>query len=139
MVTDRRTTEYLRSLTNMHTELLRSEQFPVLPTESAGLLRLLVTVSKPKRILEIGTNIGYSGIVMLTAAPDAMLYTVEMDEDTANIARNNFDNAGVGDRVHILRGKAEEILPFIKDEYDLIFWTAQRDNIRSYAHICCLC
>ena len=133
MVTDRRTTEYLRSLTNMHTELLRSEQFPVLPTESAGLLRLLVTVSKPKRILEIGTNIGYSGIVMLTAAPDAMLYTVEMDEDTANIARNNFDNAGVGDRVHILRGKAEEILPFIKDEYDLIFLEGPKGQ---YSFLC---
>ena len=117
----------------MNTELLRSEQFPVLPTESAGLLRLFVSISKPKKILEIGTNIGFSGIVMLTAAPDAMLYTVEMDEETANIARGNFESAGVGDRVQILRGKAEEILPFIKDGYDLIFLDGPKGQ---YSYLC---
>ena len=93
----------------------------MLPAESAGLLTVIVSLLKPKKILEIGTNIGYSGTVMLQAAPDATLFTIEMDEDTANMAKNNFNTAGVGDRVQILRGKAEEILPYIKDEYDLIF------------------
>ena len=120
MVTDRRTTQYLRSLTGAG-DFERSEQYPLLPPESAQLMRLIVTLVKPERILEIGTNIGSSGIAMLKAAPNAMLYTVEMDEETADTARQNFIDAGVGDRVHILRGKAEDILPYIKDKYDLIF------------------
>lgn len=121
MVTDRRTTAYLRELAREIPCFVRSEQYPVLPAESAGLLNVIVSLLKPQKILEIGTNIGYSGTVMLQAAPQAKLFTIEMDEDTANIARDNFNAAGVGDRVQILHGKAEEILPYIKDEYDLIF------------------
>jgi len=121
MVTDRRTTRYLRELAKQMPLFSRSDEFPVLGAESAGLLRVIVTLLRPKRILEIGTNIGYSGTVMLQAAPDAMLFTIEMDEDTANMARENFASVGVGDRVQILRGRAEDILPYIKDEYDLIF------------------
>ncbi len=133
MVTDRRTTEYLRNLVSQKSEFERCEQYPLLPPESAELLKLLVILSKPKKILEIGTNIGSSGIVMLSAAPDAMLYTVEMDEDTANMARQNFDNAGVGDRVHVLRGKAEEILPYITDNYDFIFLDGPKGQ---YSFLC---
>ena len=122
MITRRKTTDYLRSLLPVREqEIARSEQTPVLPPESAQLLRTLCALRQPRRILEIGTNVGFSAITMLQAAPQAELYTVEMNEETAAIARENLQKSGVYDRAHLYIGRAEEILPYMQGEYDLIF------------------
>ena len=122
MITRRKTTDYLRSLLPVREqEIARSEQTPVLPPESAQLLRTLCTLRQPRRILEIGTNVGFSAITMLQAAPQAELYTLEMNEETAAIARENLQKCGVGERAHLYIGRAEEILPYMQGQYDLIF------------------
>lgn len=92
----------------------------MLPPESAGFLRLLVCAAAPRTILEIGTNLGFSGIAMLKAST-AELYTIEVNEDTAKCAKQNFAHAGVLQRVHVFVGRAEEILPYMKDQFDFIF------------------
>lgn len=122
MVTQRRTTDYLRNiLPPQPIAVERNEGTPVLPPECAQLLRTLCALAKPQSILEIGTNVGYSAITMLLAAPQASLYTVEMSEETAGLARENMKKAGVYERSHIYIGKAEEILPYMQGCYDLIF------------------
>jgi len=127
MVTTKRTTAYLRGLLKKDQSLEqmgisgRDACFPVLPGESAQLLKLLITLAKPKKILEIGTNIGYSAGIMLSAAPQARLYTIEMEEDTAHRAEENFKQAGFSERATIYIGKAEEILSYMTGSYDFIF------------------
>lgn len=122
MVTQRKTTDYLRAiLPPQQVAVARSEDTPVLPPECAQLLRTLCVLARPQSILEVGTNVGYSAITMLLAAPQATLYTIEMSEETAELARENMKKAGVYERAHVYIGKAEEILPYMQGCYDLIF------------------
>lgn len=86
MVTSRKTSDYLRGLIP-GAEYVRSEQNPALPPESMQLLKTLTAALRPGRILEIGTNVGMSGITMLNACACAELWTVEMNEQTAAAAR----------------------------------------------------
>lgn len=99
----------------------RERYIPVMLDDTRQLLSDTVAALQPKRILEIGTAIGYSGIVMLTAAPFATLNTVEMDEATAHFARMNFEQAGVLSRVNLFVGDAREIVLKLTGEYDFIF------------------
>lgn len=98
----------------------RERYIPVMLDDTKRLLFDTVKAENPKRILEIGTAIGYSGIVMLSAC-DATLNTVELDEATANIARENFKQFGVLDRVNLFVGDAREIVGYLSGSYDFIF------------------
>src|ERR1700752_4713018 len=79
-------------------ELARSgekEGLPLVDAEVGGLLRVLATAARARRILEIGTAIGYSGIWLAGALPpDGMLFTMEMNPERAERARGNFARAG---------------------------------------------
>ena len=99
----------------------RKRYIPVMLDDTKELLFETVSRAQPKRILEIGTAIGYSGIVMLTACPTATLNTVELDEQTAALARKNFDEFGVGNRVNVFVGDAREIVRLLTGSYDFIF------------------
>ncbi len=99
----------------------RERYIPVMVEETRRLLFETVRAARPSRILEIGTAIGYSGIVMLTAAPTATLNTLEMNETSAAIARDNFAAAGMSERVNIFVGDARETVPLLTGRYDFIF------------------
>src|SRR5947199_5529490 len=84
---------------------------PLVDAEVGGLLRVLATAIGAKRILEIGTAIGYSGIWLARALPvDGMLMTMEMDGERARIARANFSRAGLSARVSVMIGDAALLL-----------------------------
>lgn len=99
----------------------RENYIPVMLDDTKKLLQQLTTENQPKKILEIGTAIGYSGIVMLTSSPEAQLNTIEMDEKSAEMARQNFIQAGVYDRVNLFVGDAKEIVTQLTGKYDFIF------------------
>ena len=99
----------------------RERYIPVMLDDTKELLFDTVRKAQPKRILEIGTAIGYSGIVMLSASSEAILNTVELDENTASLARKNFEEFGVGERVNIFVGDAREIVRLLTGSYDFIF------------------
>lgn len=98
----------------------RERHIPVMLDDTRKLLYDTVKRCNPKRILEIGTAIGYSGIVMLSAC-NATLNTVELDEATANLARDNFREFGVLDRVNLFVGDARELVGYLSGTYDFIF------------------
>src|ERR1700704_4697653 len=80
---------------------------PLVDAEVGALLRVLATAIGARRILEIGTAIGYSGIWLAGALPpDGMLITLEMNEARAKEARENFARAGLADRVSVVVGDA---------------------------------
>ncbi len=97
------------------------EHIPVLFSETERLLDVLVRMKQPRKILEIGTAIGFSGILMLKAAPLATLNTIEKLADSADAARENFRKYGVSDRVNLFEGDAGEIIPMLTGSYDFIF------------------
>ena len=95
---------------------------PLVDAEVGALLRVLATAIGATRILEIGTAIGYSGIWLARALPvDGMLVTMEFNEDRAREARDNFAQAGVGDRVSVVVGDAQLKLAKVSGPFDLIF------------------
>ena len=102
-------------------EFARSRYIPVMLDDTKELLYATVKRCQPAKILEIGTAIGYSGIVMLSAYEHATLNTIELNENSALMARNNFKEFGLLDRVNIFVGDAREIVPQLTGSYDLIF------------------
>lgn len=93
---------------------------PILRHNTACLLSSIASMCKPKEILEIGTAIGYSGLLMLLSC-NAKLSTIELDENNANIARKTFASAGVSDRVTLYLGDAFDVISKSTGKYDMIF------------------
>lgn len=101
------------------------------------LLHLLVRVAGARRILEIGTLGGYSAVCMARALPPGgTLVTIEHDPGHAEIARANFDAAGVADRIELHVGAALEVLPRIEANlaarFDFAFIDADKANNARY-------
>lgn len=98
------------------------QNLPLVDAEVGALLRVLALSISAKRILEIGTAIGYSGIWLAGALPPGgMLFTMEKDPERARTARANFERAGLVDRVGILVGDAQVTISKVAGPFDLIF------------------
>lgn len=97
------------------------------------MLHLFARMVGAKRILEIGTLGGYSGIWLARALPaDGRLTTLEIDPHHAEVARANFDRASVLDRVEIKVGPAIETLPTLEAPFDLTFIDADKQSTADY-------
>ncbi|MCR3760823.1 O-methyltransferase [Clostridium felsineum] len=96
---------------------------PVIDDDSARFLRVIIKILKPKRILEIGTSIGYSTTVMAQMVKEygGKIVTVEYDEKAAKAAKENFIKAGIDENVELKFGDALEILPSLNEKFDLVF------------------
>ncbi len=99
----------------------REEGIPVMLPETSKLIATVVSMKKPENILEIGTAVGYSGSIMLkNAKENARLTTIEIEESSANRAKETFKKEGFLDRVTLHLGDAEEIIPMMSGSYDFI-------------------
>ncbi|PJI08762.1 MULTISPECIES: O-methyltransferase [Clostridium] len=96
---------------------------PVIDDDTARFLKLIITALRPKRILEIGTSIGYSTTSMAEMVNEygGKITTIEYDEKVAEQAKLNFKNAGVSQCIELKFGDALKIIPELHEEYDLIF------------------
>ena len=101
----------------------RTETYaPIVPSETAQLLKTLLHIIKPKRILEIGTAIGYSAILMAkNTAEDCEIITIERYEKVADIAINNIFEAGFEKRIRVVKGEAVDIINWLDGGFDLVF------------------
>lgn len=99
------------------------EYIPTVNDEAACFLRLLIRLTKPKNILEIGTSVGYSTASMAFAVKEygGQITTIEFDDKAADQAEKNFVKAGVSEYIKVIRGDATEILKNLTGTYDLIF------------------
>lgn len=98
------------------------QKLPLVDAEVGALLRVLVMATGARRVLEIGTAIGYSGIWMASALPkDGLLLTMELDPARVKAARENFERAGVADRVNVMTGDASLLINKVAGPFDLIF------------------
>jgi len=102
---------------------------PIIRPQMQSLLRLLVTWGRPKRILEVGTAIGFSALFMSEYAPEGcQITTIEKYEKRIPAARENFERAGKAGCITLLEGDAAEILASLEEDgaYDLIFMDAAK-------------
>ncbi len=121
--------QYLASLNQQSDAVLldiagagEARQLPLIDAEVGALLRVLVTAIGARRVLEIGTAVGYSGIWMAAALPaDGMLLTIERNADRVREARENFARAGVAARVNVMTGDAGLLVNKVAGPFDLIF------------------
>lgn len=105
------------------------------PAALGTLLGILVRATGARKVLEIGTLGGYSGIWMARALPaGGRLISLEVDAHHAEVARRNLERAGVGDRVAVHVGPALESLPALQSEapFDIVYIDADKDNYPGY-------
>jgi predicted O-methyltransferase YrrM len=100
------------------------------------LLALLATMTHASRVLEIGTLAGYSTINLARGVgPGGRVVTLEVDPRHAQVARKNFERAGVADRIEVIIGAALETLPQLAERgetFDLFFIDADKENNVAY-------
>ncbi len=134
MIVDDRMTAYIQSLEMPESELCgrlreeaRRDRVPIIRVETASLLRLLVQMTRPMRILEVGTAIGYSAILMSECMPQgAHITTIEKYEPRIPAARENIRLSGRESSIELIEGDALEVLKGLKGSYDFIFMDAAK-------------
>ncbi|MBQ9756923.1 MAG: O-methyltransferase [Clostridia bacterium] len=118
-------------------EYAKKYEVPISQPESIRFVEVLLKIAGAKKILELGTAIGYSAIRM-TKACGASVTTVEISEDMAQIARGNFEKAGVKDKVTLLVGDAREVISDMDGEelFDVIFVDAAKGQYMEFFPHC---
>ncbi len=141
---DERLADYIDALANRgDAALQRIEEeglagdWPIVGAAEGSFLHILAKATGARRILELGTAIGYSGTWWARALPpDGQLITVEADPETAKTAEANLVRTGVKDRVTILVGPAEEILEDLDGPFDLIFVDVNKEGYPAVLEPC---
>jgi predicted O-methyltransferase YrrM len=135
MIVDDRIREYIHSLESSQGSLLDAiEQealdhyVPIVKRETASFLKTMVAAVRPSGILEIGTAVGYSALLMCSVMPkDCHITTIEKYEKRIPIARENFRKAGEEARITLLEGDAEERLKELSGQtFDFVFMDAAK-------------
>lgn len=136
--------DYIRSLIPERKEIFKEmEEYayknhvPIVQPEVAQLIKVLLKMNKPKRILEVGTAIGYSALIMAKYTDDECIITsIERRKDMIDKALENISETEYANRINIMEGEAEEILPTLKDKYDLVFLDAAKGQYMEFFNKC---
>lgn len=134
MITDERFTAYINSLENGNPAYLdeleayaKQTQVPIIRKEMQSFMRTLLIMNKPKRILEVGTAIGFSALFMSEFMPEGgHITTIEKYEKRIPLAKENFRKNGKEASITLLEGDATEILKELQEPFDFIFMDAAK-------------
>lgn len=134
MIVDKRMADFIDLMDRGNTPFLdeiekyaNETDVPVIRKSMQSLLKFLLAYAKPKSILEVGTAIGFSALLMSEYAPvDCHITTIEKYEKRIPIARENFKRAGREERITLLEGDAAGILKNLNGTYDMIFMDAAK-------------
>lgn len=134
MIVDDRMVAFINSFDKGNTPFLNEiEKFaketdvPIIRTEMQSFLRFFLAMKKPMKILEVGTAIGFSALLMSEYAPQGcQITTIEKYEPRIPIARENFKKAGKEECITLLEGDATDILKGLEGTYDMIFMDAAK-------------
>ena len=134
MIVDERLVTYINSLDTGNTAMLdqiereaTADYVPIIRKEMQSFLKLLLAMKKPARILEVGTAVGFSAILMAEYDPvPCQITTIENYEKRIPIARENFKRAGKEAQIALLEGDAAEVLKTLEGPYDFIFMDAAK-------------
>ena len=134
MIGDERIRDFIYSLEAGQGELRDAiareavaDRVPIIKKETGAFLKTLVAMKQPRAVLEVGTAVGYSALLMEMVMPeDGHITTIEKFGPRILAARENFRKAGVEERITLLEGDAGEILAGLDGVYDFIFMDAAK-------------
>lgn len=130
------TANWVRLHIDERVELLRGEALsrgiPVADNETLNYLLSMISATRPKRILEIGTAVGLSAAAMLMRCPEAHVTTIESEEDRYAEAKRNFAALGLSERVTCYLGDAGEILSMMDGCFDFVFLDGPKAQYEKY-------
>ena len=139
MIVDERLVTFINSFDSGNTEELEQIEkeaietyVPIIRKEMQNFLKMLLAMKKPARILEVGTAIGFSAILMAEYNPvSCQITTIENYEKRIPIARKNFKRVGKEHQITLLEGDAAELLKTLEEPFDFIFMDAAKGQ---YVH-----
>ncbi|MFH0384782.1 O-methyltransferase [Streptococcus sp. A11] len=107
----------------------QKENIPVIPHETVAFFRLLLQTLQPQNILEIGTAIGFSALLMAENSPYAQITTIDRNEEMIGLAKENFAKYDSRKQISLLEGEAMELLPtLVDDQYDFVFMDSAKSK-----------
>ena len=124
--------EILKLLEEME-DYAKKNRVPIIQAEGGRLLTDAICASQPGSVLEIGTAIGYSTLLMAINLPvNATLVSIEQDILRVNTSRKFLARSGMNERIEILCGDAEEILPTLSRKFDMVFIDGAKGHYLDY-------
>lgn len=134
MITDERMIAFINSFDKGNTPFLneiekeaKAADVPIIRTQTQSFIRFLLAAHRPMQILEVGTAVGFSALLMSEYAPAGChITTIEKYEKRIPIARENFKRAGKEDSITLLEGDAADILKELEGPFDFIFMDAAK-------------
>ena len=140
MIVDERMVTYIHSLEGSESDIIETiEQealdtfVPIIRKETQSFLIVLLMMKKPLRVLEVGTAVGFSAILMSEYMPkEGHITTIENYEKRIPIARENFKRAGKEDKITLIQGDALEVMKELEGPYDFIFMDAAKGQYIHY-------
>ena len=140
MIVDERIITFINSMDTENSEILETiEQealaadVPIIRREMQSFLEVLLLMKKPMRVLEVGTAVGFSALLMSDYLPEGgHITTIENYEKRIPIARENFRRAGKGDKITLIEGDATEVLAEMEGTFDFIFMDAAKGQYIHY-------
>ncbi len=140
MIVEERLVTYINSLDRGNTELLDAieaeavrDYVPIIRKEMQSFLKMMLQLQQPRRILEVGTAVGFSAILMAEYNPKPCeITTIENYEKRIPIARENFKRAGKQDMIELLEGDATQVLKTLQEPFDFIFMDAAKGQYLNF-------
>ena len=134
MIVEERMQTYINSLDMGNTPFLQeletkalADRVPIIRRDMQSFMRMLLALKQPKRILEVGTAVGFSTLLMCEYGPEDMeIVTIENYEKRIPIAKQNFVRAGKEKQITLLEGDAADILKELREPFDFIFMDAAK-------------
>ncbi len=134
MIVNERIVDYINSLDCGNSQICdiieeeaRRDDVPIIRKEMKNFLKVMLALKQPVNILEVGTAVGYSSILMSENIPEgSRITTIENYEVRIPIARENFRRAGKEDVITLIEGDAAEVLKRLEGTYDFIFMDAAK-------------
>ncbi|HGC8698940.1 TPA: O-methyltransferase [Streptococcus agalactiae] len=106
----------------------KQENIPIIPHETATYFRFLMQTLQPKHILEIGTAIGFSALLMAENAPEAKITTIDRNEEMIALAKENFAKYDNHNQITFLEGDAVDVLQTLDKSYDFVFMDSAKSK-----------
>ena len=134
MIVDERIVTFINSLDTKNSELLeiiekeaRRDDVPIIRREMQSFLKVLLMLKRPVNILEVGTAVGFSALLMSESVPaGCRITTIENCEKRIPVARENFRCAGKEEQITLIEGDAADVLKTLEGSYDFIFMDAAK-------------
>lgn len=117
-------------------ECAEIDKVPIITKDTESLMSVLLTMHRPKKMLEIGTAVGYSAISFTSVLPELEITTIEHSDKMYDMAMSNIEKAKLSSRIHVIKGDAREIIENLNETFDMIFIDAAKGHYKLFFDRC---